>query len=341
MRKRIAAAALGAMLLAGGIGVWLFGGAGAMPDAPTLYGNVDIRQVDLAFNAEGPLQKLYKEEGDTVKAGELLAEMEPDTYQHLANLAAARLAADEATLAKAVAGNRPEDIQQAEAIAAVDKATLANAEITLKRATSLLGSGAGTRQAYDDARAADDEIHSKSVASEKAAEVMRLGSRQEDIDALRAKVEGDRAELALAQHRLGDTQLKAPADGVILTRIAEPGAVLGPTSPIYTLSLTSRIWVRSFVPEAFLGRIQPGEEVRVTTDSRPGKPYRGWIGYVAPTAEFTPKTVETPELRTQLVYRLRVFIRDPDEELRQGMPVTITLAPDAKPAQAPRVAGAE
>lgn len=335
MRKAIAVAAAGVALLAVGVAVWRFAGAGAAPAELTLYGNVDIRQVDLAFNAEGPLQKLYKEEGDKVKSGELLAEMEPDTYQHLANLAASRLAADEATLVKAVAGNRPEDIQQAEAIAAVDKATLANAEITLKRATTLLGSGAGTRAAFDNAHAAYDEIRSKSVASEKAAEIMRLGPRKEDIEAQRAKVEGDRAELALAQHRLGDTQLKAPADGVILTRIAEPGAVLGPTSPIYTLSLTSQIWVRSFVPEAFLGRTQPSEEVLVSTDSRPGKPYRGWIGYIAPTAEFTPKTVETPELRTQLVYRLRVFIHDPDDELRQGMPVTITLAP------ASQVAGAK
>jgi membrane fusion protein YbhG len=334
VRKTIAVLAAAVVVVAGGFAFWRFEVAGAAPAELTLYGNVDIRQVDLAFNAEGPLQKLYKEEGDRVKSGELLAEMEPDTYQHLAELAAARLAADEATLAKAVAGNRPEDIQQAEATAAVDKATLANAEITLKRATSLLGSGAGTRQAYDDARAADDEIRSKSIASEKAAEVMRLGPRKEDIDAQRAKVDGDRAELALAQHRLSDTHLTAPADGVILTRIAEPGAVLGPTSPIYTLSLTSQIWVRSFVPEAFLGRIQPGEEVLVSTDSRPDKPYHGWIGYIAPTAEFTPKTVETPELRTQLVYRLRIFIREPDEQLRQGMPVTITMAPASKVARA-------
>jgi HlyD family secretion protein len=319
-------AAIGLLVVGlGAFGLWHFGLATPDQGALTLYGNIDIRQVDLAFNAEGKVVKLTKEEGDPVKQGELLAELDSDTYQHLQELAAARLAGHQAQLDKAVAGNRPEDIQQAEAVAASDKASLANAEINFRRKTELVTSGAGTRQAYDDAKAALDEARAHATASEKAAEVMRLGSRKEDIEAARAEVEADKASLALAQRRLADTRLLAPSDGIILTRIAEPGAVLGPTVAIYTLSLTNQIWVRSFVPESSLGQVKPGQKVLVTTDSRPGKPYQGWVGYIAPTAEFTPKTVETPELRTQLVYRLRVFIKDPDAALRQGMPVTISF----------------
>jgi HlyD family secretion protein len=323
-RYLVIAAGLG-LVVAAGADLWRLEGAGAKTGELVLYGNVDIRQVDLAFNAEGPLARLHKDEGDRVHAGDLLAEMVPDTYQHLESLAAARLAGEEAVLAKAIAGNRPEDIQEAEAVAAADQAVLANAEIGLKRATQLLSTGAGSRQAFDDAKTLADQVRARATASGKAAEIMRLGPRAEDIAAARAAVDADRAALALARQRLGNTRLTAPSDGVILTRIAEPGAVLGPTSPVYTLALTGQIWIRSFVPESSLGRIKPGDLVEVSTDSRPGRPYHGWIGYVAPTAEFTPKTVETPELRTQLVYRLRVFIKDPDDNLRQGMPVTLAV----------------
>ena len=111
----------------------------------------------------------------------------------------------------------------------------------------------------------------------------------------------------------------------MLSRIVEPGAMVSPANPIFTVSLTDKIWVRTYVSEPDLGRIRPGMAVTVFTDTDPNHPYEGWIGFISPTAEFTPKTVETTELRTQLVYRLRVFIKNPDDRLRQGMPVTVRV----------------
>jgi len=308
-------------------GAWYFAQHRGGAQELILYGNVDIRQVDLAFNAEGPLLKLEKEEGDVVRAGELLAELEPDVYENLVSLASARVDAQQAALDKALAGNRKEDIERAQADAAAARATMENDRITFQRKAELLSTASGSRQAYDDAKAAFDEATARTLAVDKAAEVMRLGSRQEDIDGARAALQADRAALALAENRLARTKLHAPADGVILSRIAEPGAILAPTSPVYTLAMTDRVWVRSYVPEAALGQAVPGRSVSVHTDSRPGTAYHGWIGYVAPTAEFTPKSIETPELRTQLVYRLRIFVTAPDDGLRQGMPVTIRLDP--------------
>ena len=106
-----------------------------------------------------------------------------------------------------------------------------------------------------------------------------------------------------------------------------------PQTPVLTLALTNPVWVRAYVPESDLGKVSLGMHAEVATDSFPGKRYRGWIGFISPTAEFTPKSVETPELRTRLVYRMRVYVCDPQDELRLGMPATVTI-----PLQQPRPA---
>jgi len=135
------------------------------------------------------------------------------------------------------------------------------------------------------------------------------------------------ASLANAQLRVEDTVLKSPSDGVVLTRAQEPGAILQAGTTVFTLSLQAPVWVRAYIEEPMLGRIHPGMKVQVYSDSAPGKPYAGTIGYISPRAEFTPKSVETSELRTSLVYRLRIVVEKPDEMLRQGMPVTVSVLP--------------
>jgi HlyD family secretion protein len=111
----------------------------------------------------------------------------------------------------------------------------------------------------------------------------------------------------------------------VLSRVLEPGAIVGPSNIVYVLSLTRPVWVRAYVGEPQLGRIRPGMEVSVISDSAPEAPYRGRIGFISPVAEFTPKSVETPDLRTDLVYRLRIIVEQPGESLRQGMPVTVQV----------------
>jgi HlyD family secretion protein len=103
----------------------------------------------------------------------------------------------------------------------------------------------------------------------------------------------------------------------------EPGAVVLPTTAIYTLSLTNEVWIRSFLPETLLPYVQPGDTFWITVDGAPGRRYKAIVGFISPTAEFTPKTVETPELRTQLVYRMRLKVHDDAADLRQGMPVSL------------------
>lgn len=142
-------------------------------------------------------------------------------------------------------------------------------------------------------------------------------------DEAQAQVKSAEARLQVALTGLQDTELVSPSAGIILTRVKEPGAVVGAGEPVLSLALDSPVWVRTYIDEPSLGIIYPGQKARVLTDS--GSEYEGHIGFISPQAEFTPKSVETTQLRTDLVYRLRVIVTAPDKFLRQGMPVTVRL----------------
>ena len=290
--RRIAFAVI-AVAVIGGI-VWLAVQRLTATAPPgTLYGNVEIRQVDLSFNAEGTVLAMPKNEGDRVRQGEMIAELDPATYQSAADLAAAQ-------------------------------ASLANGEATFERQKSLTASNASTKQLLDDARMALDAGRAKLDQTQAALTEAVNGPRAEDIAAARAQLRAAEATVDLSRTQLARTRLIAAANGTIMTRVIEPGTVVLPAANVYSMALDDEVWVRSFAPEPMLPRVAPGTEVTVTADGV-SRAYRGRIGYVAPAAEFTPKTVETPELRTQLVYRLRIRIENPDDNIRQGMPVTILL----------------
>ncbi|MEJ0016660.1 MAG: HlyD family efflux transporter periplasmic adaptor subunit [Acetobacteraceae bacterium] len=318
---RRAAFAVIAVAAATGI-AWL--AAPSTPPAATLYGNVEIRQVDLSFNAEGTVVAMPKREGDRVKLGETMAELDPATYQSALDLAVARRDAAKAQLDLLLAGTRSEQIDQARASVAAAQASLANAEATFGRQKDLAARNVSSQQQLDDARMAlDGAIARHGQARAALAEAIN-GPRAEDIAAARAQLRAAEATVALATTQLARTRLLAPANGTVMTRVIEPGTVVLPAANVYSMALDDEVWVRCFAPEPLLPRVAPGTEVVLSADGTTRR-YRGRIGYVSPAAEFTPKTVETPELRTQLVYRLRVRIENPDDGVRQGMPMTIAL----------------
>ncbi len=152
-----------------------------------------------------------------------------------------------------------------------------------------------------------------------------IGPRIEDIAAARAQLRAQEAEVTRSERRLQDAQLIAPGRGIMLTRAREVGAIVQPGEIVFALTLSNPVWVRTYISEPNLGRVHPGAEVEVLTDTDPNRPYRGRVGFISPTAEFTPKPVESDQLRTSLVYRVRIVVDDPDNDLRQGMPVTVRL----------------
>ena len=329
MKKRIPRVVLVLVVLAGvGAAVLRSGvlGSGSKPpaDSLTLYGNVDIRQVELGFRVAGRIAGMQLEEGDAVKAGELMARLDDRSYADEVSAAEAQIAQQTATLAKLVRGPRPAEIEQARASLAERKANLARAEQAFERTRQLQASGAVAQANLDDARTGLDAAQAAVLAASQTVRLLEEGSRAEDIAAARASLEMAKARLAASQTALADTRLLAPSDGIVLSRVREPGAIVSPSDVVYTLSLTKPVWVRAYVDEPHLGNVVPGTEVQVETDGT-HVARRGRVGFVSPVAEFTPKSVETPSLRTDLVYRLRITIDEPDPGLRQGMPVSVRV----------------
>jgi HlyD family secretion protein len=233
------------------------------------------------------------------------------------------------------AGSRPEEIRKAQADVEAARIDADNAERTYLRQKALVEQHFVAKQQADDARAAADASQAKYHSFQETLKLVQLGPRKEDIAAAKAILQADQAALEVARKELVDATLYAPDKGVIQERILEPGDMASPQRPVYTLALTDPIWVRAYVQGPDLGKLKPGMIAEASTDSYPGKRYRAWVGYVSPTAEFTPKSVETTEVRSNLVYQVRIFVCNPQDELRLGMPATVTIqlaqppAPDA------------
>jgi HlyD family secretion protein len=293
-----------------------------------LYGNIDVRQVNLAFKVDGRIETLAVDEGDTVRASDVIATLDKRYFQD--DLAAARARRDNlaAVLARLEHGSRPEEIAQARAQLAQQDANLALAKGNMRRGEELAPSGAISKEELEVRRQAVEVGEANLRYAQQTLRLAEIGPRQEDIDAARAQLNSEETAVIVAQRRLADADLIAPGAGTILTRAREKGAIVQAGETVFTLTLASPVWVRTYVNERDLGRITPDMAAEVHTDSAPGKVYPARIGFISPTAEFTPKTVETRELRTDLVYRLRVVVPNPDGGLRQGMPVTVTLLLD-------------
>lgn len=312
-----------------GLYVWL-GNEPAATDKLQLFGNVDIRQIRLAFHDTGRIQRIPVQEGAAVTAGSLVAQLDPVRFEAAVSEARARVSAQQEVLTRLLAGSRPEEIAEAEANVSGAEATLADADKVYRRTRTLAATEYVSRQKLDDAEAALANAQARLDAARQRLNLAVKGPRQEDIAAARARLEQNEAALQLTEEKLADTRLLAPADGIIQNRILEAGDMASPRTPVVTLALTNPIWVRAYVSEPDLGKIAPGMAVEVRTDSFPDKAYRGWIGYISPTAEFTPKQVETTELRSKLVYQVRAYVCDPANELRLGMPATVDVRLDER-----------
>ncbi len=294
-------------------------------DALTLYGNVDIRQVQLAFNGSERIAQMLLREGEPARKGQLLAMLDSVRLARNVDLQQAQLASQQQVVARLEAGSLAEEIHKTQADAEAARIGAENAEHNYQRLKELVEQHFVARQQADDARANADAAQARYHALQETLKLVQMGPRKEDIAAARAMLKASQAALAVARKALADASLYAPDNGVIQERILEPGDMASPQRPVYTLALTDPIWVRSYLQEPDLGRIKPGMRAEVSTDSYPGKRYPAWIGYISPSAEFTPKSVETSEVRSSLVYQVRIFVCNSQGELRLGMPATVSI----------------
>ena len=328
-------AVLVVVLVMGGTVCYVLAQDGGEQTQLVLQGNIDMRQVNLSFKVDGRIATLLVDEGDTVKAGQVVATLEKVYFDNELRVARASRANLAAAVAKLKHGSRPEEIAQARAQLGLQQANLKLGRANLKRGEELSPSGGISKEDVDQRRQAVSVGEANVEYAHQTLRLAVIGPRQEDIDAGVAQLAQQDASIIETQRRLADSELVAPSDGFILTRAEERGAILKAGATVFTLTLASPVWVRTYVNEHDLGLIYPGMAAKATTDTRPDRPYSGQVGFISPTAEFTPKTVETRELRTDLVYRLRVMMDNPDGGLRQGMPVTVSL-PLAEPRPRPK-----
>lgn len=294
----------------------------------TLYGNVDIREVDLGFRVGGRIASISVDEGDEIAKGQELAVLETAPLDARIAEADAAVAAASAQLAQLRNGTRAEDVAQARAALAAAKAAFDKAQGDYSRREALVQPGAISRADWQATVAMRDSARAQMQQAQEQYSKLRTGARVEEIAAAEAQLQSAQAMRESIRTDRSDTRLIAPSAGTVVTRTDEPGAIIAPGQTLLTLSIDRPMRVRAYVAESDLGRVPPGQKVEVRADGN-DRTYSGTIGYVSPQAEFTPKTVQTEDLRTDLVYRLRIVVENPDRQLRQGQPVTITVSPAA------------
>jgi HlyD family secretion protein len=211
------------------------------------------------------------------------------------------------------------------------KADAANARQQHERVKNLALRGGASQQDLENAKAALDVAEAKVVVNQKALDLAIAGPRKEDIAQAEAQLRANEAQLAFVRRQLDDAELLAPVGGVIRTRLMEPGEMATSQKPVFSLALNDPKWIRAYVSEPDLGKVHPGMAASIAVDSFPDRRFEGWVGFISPVAEFTPKPVQTEELRTSLVYEVRVFVKDPSDSLRLGMPATVYLPLDQHP----------
>jgi len=310
---------------AGAFAWWWLDHRSSAPIELVLYGNIDLRQVALPFNNNERIATVLVQEGDAVHKGQLLAKMDTSRLEPQVAQAKAQAAAQKAVVQRMHNGSRPEEIAQARANLASAKADADNARRLYEREKSLLEKGSATQQDFDNSKAAMDVANAKVEVNQKALDLAVAGPRIEDVAQAEAQLGANEAQLAFVRRQLADADLIAPVDGIVRSRLMEPGEMASPQRPVFSLAIIDPKWVRTYVSERDLGKTRTGMRATVTVDSFPGRAFEGWIGFVSPIAEFTPKAVETEELRTSLLYEVRVFVKDPGNDLPLGIPATVHL----------------
>ena len=297
---------------------------GAEDQAPKIYGNVEIREVELGFRVGGRIAQVLVDEGDKVTPGQDLARLDGQPIRDRLAGADAKVAAASAMVSKDIAGNRPQEVRAAQSAVVDAEARLSEARRLNQRRRALSERGFISKAELETSQSALTAAAAQLESARASLSLSQAGTRVEDRTATRAEAALMAAERRAIQTDLSDAVLKAPSEGQVLTRVREAGAIVQPGEIVYTVALTQPVRVRAYVAEPNLPKVRPGMRVSVQVDGS-AKQWPATIGYISPVAEFTPRTVQTEDQRADLVYRLRLTVDDPKNELRQGQPVTVTL----------------
>ncbi len=287
------------------------------------YGNVDVRTVSLAFRVSGRLETLNFDEGEKLKKGDVIATIENSIFKENLNQINAQINLQEIQIQKLEKGYRIEEIEKSKAKLSEVKANLDRINKDFQRAQTLLKSNSISEQSYDNTKAQALDLQAQYDYAKSSLELLQNGYEKEDILSAKATLESLKAQRNILQINYDDTVLYSPVDGTIITKVYEAGSIVNSSQTIVEIAKSDEFWVRSYLSEKYLGLVKAGMKAVITTDGN--KTYEGVVSFISPLAEFTPKTVQTEDLRTDLVYRFRIIVNNVDDNLKQGMPVTITF----------------
>lgn len=295
-------------------------------DGPlVLSGNIEAIDAQLAFKLPGRVAARLVSEGETVRAGQPVARLDAREQEAELALRQAELAAAEAALAELEAGSRPQEIAAAAAAVQSAEAARDRARLEFERQQGLFRKAVISDRELEAARADFQVAEARVHEATERLKLVEAGPRTETIAQARARVAQARAAVTLATTRLDETQLVSPLDGTVLIHHIEAGEYVSPGTPIITVAELAQVWVRVYLNQTDLGRIRHGQAVEVRTDTFPDRVYPGTIGFIAAEAEFTPRAVQTHQERVKLVYRLKVDVPNPDDELKPGMPADVFI----------------
>lgn len=287
------------------------------------YGNVDVRTVSLAFRVSGRLETLNFDEGEKLKKGDVIATIENSIFKENLNQINAQINLQEIQIQKLEKGYRTEEIEKSKAKLSEVKANLDRINKDFQRAQTLLKSNSISEQSYDNTKSQALDLQAQYDYAKSSLELLQNGYEKEDILSAKATLESLKAQKNILQINYNDTVLYSPVDGTIITKVYEAGSIVNSSQTIVEIAKSDEFWVRSYLSEKYLGLVKAGMKAVITNDSN--KTYEGVVSFISPLAEFTPKTVQTEDLRTDLVYRFRIIVKNVDDNLKQGMPVTITF----------------
>lgn len=287
------------------------------------YGNIDVRTVSLGFRVSGKIKNIYFEEGERIKKGDIISSLDDSLYNEYIKQTNAQIEVQKAKIQKLEKGYRKEEIAKAKALLLEKEVALKKAQSDLKRHEELLASNSISQQSYDDIKAIYEDANALYLYAKSSLELLKNGYEKEDILAAKAQLDYLISQKNQQEINLHDTKIYAPSNGTLLTRVYEPGSIVNSSQVVVEMAKDDQYWVRSYMSEKYLGIIKQGMKALVYTDSRKEKAYEGIVSFISPLAEFTPKSVQTEDLRTDLVYRFRIILKEHDDMIRQGMPVTI------------------
>ncbi len=290
------------------------------PDLIRVSGNIEMTEAEVSFKIPGRVEERLVSEGETVKAGQMVARLDSRELGQEKEQRQAQVSSARAALAELLAGSRAEEIAQAQALLERAQADQERALVEFERQKKLYQREVISTREYDLAKTTHDGAEAKVRESRENLTLVKKGPRQEKIDQARASLKAAEQVLAQSQTRLEYTVAVSPLSGIVLSKNIEPGEVVSAGTPVVTVGEINQVFLRAYINETDLGRVKVGQKVKVSTDTFPGKSYEGRISFLAPQAEFTPKNIQTQKERVKLVYRIKVEIPNPQMELKPGMP---------------------